>query len=560
MNLKIYRKGDHSPKQTPIKPTMGSSNSKIECLIKPGQSGKTRTMQERIKDYEKMAEMLGDESALNIVISSNNKKVVDQTTTRMNDELFDSVSTASNESNEKSDDKIVGTCFSWASGTKKTNVSTDALAWKITKGDVRMVVCCAHKKRLAYLFNLLNELNASPLFSRQINTFIDEADESINLWSPYEAQINAMAKVNKVMLVSATFNSIANKYQRIRIVPLVETYNPETYSKVSDCNILGDETVGSACEYIKGVFAKHEETLTKPGVRLFAPGNIQKMTHNEIADFLRTKGYAVMILNGTDKCIIKPDGSKINIADHMDENKPEEIGKVMTRIYYDNGLDKGMFAITGQLCLGRGLTFQNERFLFDFGIIPPMSDAANAYQCACRMAGNIKKVEGYRQATLVTTMKMKQTILKQEEIAATLARRVYDGDISSEVGEEEFGITQPKRERDYELSATFASVSDAKLWASNFLSYGVSQFNVYTDEKNERYIKYRGKPRMIMTETDACAAFDLGQGAHTEGRILRVSDLAWGVADSARAMPVGNRGDNSPLKYIVIYKKDKLNA
>ena len=431
---------------------MGSSNSKIECLIKPGQSGKTRTMQERIKDYEKMAEMLGDECALNIVICSNNKKLVEQTTARMNDDLFDSVSTVSNESNEKSDDKIVGTCFSWASGTKKTNVSTDALAWKITKGDVSMVVCCAHKKRLAYLFSLLNELNASPLFSRQVNIFIDEADESIKLWSPYESQINAMAKVNKVMLVSATFNSIANKYQRIRIVPLVETYNPETYSKVSDCNILGDETVGSACDYIKGVFAKHEDTLTKPGLRLFAPGNIQKITHTEIADFLRTKGYAVMILNGTEKCIIKPDGSKINIADHIDENKPEEIGKVMTRIYYDNGLDKGLFAITGQLCLGRGLTFQNENFMFGFGIIPPMSDAANAYQCACRMAGNIKKVNGYRQATLVTTMKMKQTILKQEDVAATLARRVYDGEISSEVGEEEFGIAAPKKEEDPNMS------------------------------------------------------------------------------------------------------------
>lgn len=559
MDLKISKKGQHSPKQT-TKPTMGSSNSKIECLIKPGQSGKTRTMQERIKDYEKMAEMLGDECALNIVICSNNKKLVEQTTARMNDDLFDSVSTVSNESNEKSDDKIVGTCFSWASGTKKTNVSTDALAWKITKGDVSMVVCCAHKKRLAYLFNLLNELNASSLFSRQINIFIDEADESINLWSPYESQINTMTKVNKVMLVSATFNSIANKYQRIRIVPLVETYNPETYSKVSDCNILGDETVGSACDYIKGVFAKHEETLTKPGLRLFAPGNIQKITHTEIADFLRTKGYAVMILNGTEKSIIKPDGSKINIADHIDENKPEEIGKVMTRIYYDNGLDKGLFAITGQLCLGRGLTFQNENFMFGFGIIPPMSDAANAYQCACRMAGNIKKVNGYRQATLVTTMKMKQTILKQEDVAATLARRVYDGEISSEVGEEEFGLAKPVRERDYELSATFATISDAKLWASNSLSYGVSQFNVYTDEKNERYIKYRGKPRMLMTETDARAAFDLGQGANTQGRILPVSDLAWGVADAARAMPVGNRGDNSPLKYIVIYKKDKLNA
>ena len=191
-----------------------------------------------------------------------------------------------------------------------------------------------------------------------------------------------------------------------------------------------------------------------------------------------------MILNGTEKCIIKPDGSKINIADHIDENKPEEIGKVMTRIYYDNGLDKGLFAITGQLCLGRGLTFQNENFMFGFGIIPPMSDAANAYQCACRMAGNIKKVNGYRQATLVTTMKMKQTILKQEDVAATLARRVYDGEISSEVGEEEFGIAQTKRD----------SVSE-----DNFESEWSEWFKTEA-EVNRLWSARGGKPQLLKSK------------------------------------------------------------
>jgi hypothetical protein len=540
---------------------MGSANSKIECLIKPGQSGKTRTMQQRIKEYEEWSELWGDgKSAISIVICSNNKKLVDQTTARMNTDLFESASTVSNESDTDSDDKIVGTCFSWSSGTKKTNVSTDALAWKILNNEIGMIVCCAHKTRLAYLFKLLSDLNRSSLFDRKINVFIDEADESIKLWSNPAVDVTNLTKVTSVMLVSATFNSVVKKYGRIRIVPLVETYNPETYSKVSDCKILEDETVGTACDYLKGVFAKHEETLMKPGVRLFAPGNIQKVSHYDVAEFLRSKGYAVMILNGDRKCIVKPDGSEISIADHMDEDKPEEIGKVMTRIYYDNGLDKGLFAITGQLCLGRGLTFQNERFLFDFGIIPTITDPANAYQCACRMAGNIKKVVGYRQATLVTTMKMRQTILQQENVAATLARRIHEGEIPADVGEEEFGIAKPVRERDYELSVTFESFSEAKIWASNFLSYGVSQFKVYTDENNERYIKYRGKPRMIMTELDARAAFDLGQGANTQGRILPVSDLAWGVADTARAMPVGIGGDNSALKYIVIYKKDKLKA
>lgn len=482
---------------------MGSSNSKISCLFKPVQSGKTRTMQQRIKEYEEWSELWGDgKSALNIVVCSNNRGLVQQTTARMNDDLFDSVSTVSNESNEKSDDKIVGTCFSWASGTKKTNVSTDALAWKITKSDVSMVVCCAHKKRLAYLFNLLNELNASSLFSRQINIFIDEADESINLWSPYESQVDAMAKVNKVMLVSATFDSLFKKYDRIRVIPLVETYNADTYSKIADCIIVEDDTIGTACEYLKGVFGKHEETLTKPGVRLFAPGDIQKVSHDDIAEFLRTKGYAVMILNGDRKCIVKPDGSKISIADHMDEDKPEEIGKVMARIYYDNRLDEGMFAVTGQLCLGRGLTLQNGgtavrdpehftynvfgKFMFTFGIVPVMPNPAQSYQCAGRMGGNIKKPlgGGYIPATLVMPMRMKQIVLQKEEIASTLASRIHQGEISSEVGEEEFGIAQTKRD----------SVSE-----DNFESEWSEWFKTEA-EVNRLWSARGGKPQLLKSK------------------------------------------------------------
>jgi hypothetical protein len=118
---------------------------------------------------------------------------------------------------------------------------------------------------------------------------------------------------------------------------------------------------------------------------------------------------------------------------------------------------------------------------------------------------------------------------------------------------------EEEKVRDYELSDTFASIAEAKLWATNNLNYSSSAYGIYL-ENNERCIKYRGEYRQIMTEEDVRSSYDLGQGANTSARIMPVKDLGWGVASSARVMPVGISTDKSPLKHIVIYKKDKLKA
>ena len=397
---------------------MGSSNSKVDCLMRPGQSGKTRTMQEKIKEYELSSELFGGNGAVNIVICSNNRSLVEQTTARMDGDLFSEEG--------PSDDKIEGSCFSWTSGTKKNNVSVFELAYRVLNQNVSMVVCCAHKKRIEYLFKLLSELDKTPLFQRKINIWIDEADESIKLWSIADVDATRLIKVDKVTLVSATFNSIIEKYGRIRALPLVETH-PACYHKVADCIPIEDDTVAdTAVGYISSVFAKHEARLSVPGMRLFAPGNIRVASHDEVATFLQTKGYAVLILNGQRKCIVKPDGLVLRLDAYANETDPEEIGKLVAKLYHSNGLSQYPFAVTGHMCLGRGLTFQNDKFLFDFGIIPPIADDADAYQCACRMAGNIRSYPGYTPSTLITTTKMWGTIRKQENIAVNLGRLVYD--------------------------------------------------------------------------------------------------------------------------------------
>jgi hypothetical protein len=126
------------------------------------------------------------------------------------------------------------------------------------------------------------------------------------------------------------------------------------------------------------------------------------------------------------------------------------------------------------------------------------------------------------------------------------------------------------RVSDYEISpTTFSSKEEAKSWCTEFLKYSSTFYNTF-EKDGELCIRYRGNDRKILTEEEARASTLINIGANSAARIMPVSsDLGWGVKSSARIMPVDvGQGANTAarimpvmapdLRYIVIYKKDKL--
>jgi hypothetical protein len=400
---------------------MGSSNSKVEGICRPAQSGKTKTYQELIKDYEMLADLYwGIPGFINIVLCSNNKSLVQQTTSRHAAELYETSSVESE--GGAADDRIEGKVFSWFSGTKENNLSVGDLADRIKEDEVGMVVCCAHAKRIGFLVELLENLNRSKTFKKKVNIWIDEADESIGKWS--KVDIASLQVVHSVTLISATFDSIIKKYGKVRI-RCYDVAHPVNYISFKDCDVMTrDIVVSGAPEYLAEVYNEFSAQLCLPGVRLFAPGDNTQESHDQITEFLRMRGWAVLILNGARKEIVKPDGHILPIADYVewDNGTPEEIGKTITSIYHDSGLAQFPFAITGQMCLGRGLTFQNNSFLFDWAIVPNMAARASAYQCAARVLGNLKHLPNYKQCKIITTSRMQRLIEQAENIAINIGR------------------------------------------------------------------------------------------------------------------------------------------
>ena len=414
---------------------MGSVNSKAECIWLPGQSGKTRTVQNIIRQYRALSLSEGAEGFINIVICSNNRALVKQTGARMETDLY-----KSDEEDEDADAKIDGSVFNWFSGLKNNNISYETLGFRILK-NINMVIVCAHKLRIKYVRDLLLDLEAMEAFTKRINIWIDEADDTVKLWSKPEFDITPLSKVHRVFLVSATFDSIIAKYERIRVMPKEETY-PTVYHRVQDCCVVEDDSgVGkglTAVDYLTTIYAKYKSVLCVPGMRLFAPGDIAKKTHDAILDFLLAEGFAVAILNGDRKEIVLPGKETpipLNLFVDGPDGVPEEVGKKIAALYEEYDLKRYPFAITGHLCIGRGLTFQNSKFLFDWGIVPIISDAAAAYQCACRLAGNIKGLPGYKQSMLITPSETMAQIRREETLAIRVAKMVFDLKLE-DVGEE----------------------------------------------------------------------------------------------------------------------------
>jgi hypothetical protein len=381
----------------------------------------------------KEEEALDSGNHINIIIQANNRSLVEQTTVRMDDDLFENDHT-------ESDAKIEGACFSWYSGNGP-KVTVDDLVGKISSGDVTMVVCCANRKRLDYLSEVITKVEKMLKRFRssiKINIWIDEADATIHYWRDSDFQ-SVMKKdiVEKVTMVTATVDAIVKEFKGIRVIPLENPTLP-IYFKVQDYTVerMPDQKM-PADAFLKMIVEENMERYLTPGTRTFAPGAVERKSHEAIASYALSVGAAVVILNGIRKEIRIPcvDGAPqiITLPKMSDSVVAEELGKVIGRIYEEKNLKAFPLFITGNICLGRGITFQNDKFLFDHMIIPSAFESrAAAYQAACRGAGNIKKLPNFVarektgfKPTIVTTESTWRSIVEAETIASTLAKNAF---------------------------------------------------------------------------------------------------------------------------------------
>lgn len=391
---------------------MGQFQSKVKCIYRLAQSGKTQLVKDIIDDCKRCCETFGEDDHLNFFITSNNQVLVGQTGTRFDDS------------------------YNWVSSNKKKDIHK--LLWEILHNEYSMVVMCSNKARLNHLVELINMLEKSEHFTKKINIWIDEADASINLWSKFE-DIALKEIVEQVTFISATFDPVFKKYKRLEVIGFKDPH-PTQYRCLRDSIKIKNDFGGYVTDYIEHLFNEYPK-LTESGNRAFIPGTFLKESHNDIADLLYLKyNFAVLIINGTRKEIIIPGKPAISLLEHLsyssDGKIPEEFKGILAKMYIENKIYNYPFAITGLECVKRGITFQSNDFLFNYGIIPAISKKTEAYQLMARLFGNIGECINYKNCEIYSSSNNFKKVENQESIAMNISTIVYERDLV-DVGMEE---------------------------------------------------------------------------------------------------------------------------
>ena len=435
---------------------MGNNLSLIHL---PAQSGKTRKMTDLINRWKAIIGNEKSEHHLNVIFTSNTKLLVKQTKKRVirdvdnrveaeaeaeevsdmsdftedDDTTVTSLGCDDNEYDDKADRTIA-----WIHEPKKNcpkSKDVNALFADIIGEDLYdNIICCSNAARVKRVFELLTKLNAASKrgrFPKRVSIWVDEADACINIWKKYIHELAQMGDfIASVVMITATMMPVYKCLTSKRIACNLRVYentHAEVYHKYSESNIIHQhsESADNVTEYISKILTT---TPAIPGSKWFCPGDKRKISHEQVCAVLLEKGFNVLILNGYKKEIRYADKREpIQIMIKLEDDL--EIAKTLNDIYYSNGLFSTPFAVTGHLCIGRGITFASQElsgeFIFTHGIIPDISNGEEAYQIVSRCSGNIKGFATYQPPQIFISPKMHEKIMEQERCAIDLTAKLY---------------------------------------------------------------------------------------------------------------------------------------
>ncbi len=402
---------------------MGAATSKTILITKPAQSGKDRSVTNRIKEDQLTCTLFGMTPKITIIFHGLTKSLGGQKSSRMAEdgETFDKSKILLWNSDGNKDTYT-------ETGIKNSNCSAKELFTDIIISEMKYILCCDVKRRwdaVRDLCELANNYCVKRSDFPGFRIIVDEADARMDTWRSFEAFAATSASIHEIVLVTATPDTIISRYTQIKVAAEIKPIDPEYYVGSADQTFIHHDLChSSAIEYVETLFELPEvSSRFTPGSRWFVPADIDRESHNDVCDYFIKKGANVVVINGIDKKIFLNDGKHYDISDEIASGSLE-LGQIIKNYWSaDPRLQSAAFVITGNLCIERGISFQDSRegiFLFDTAIISNITDKDKAYQTLSRMFGNIKKVRGDHKGVIFTTSTMEKKIREQEMLAIKL--------------------------------------------------------------------------------------------------------------------------------------------
>ena len=377
-------------------------------IVKPEQSGKTFVMIKKLNESLR-EEVDCDKITVNIIFCDNSLLLTKQTKERINQSVM-SLPDIEEHYVELSSRK---------DGFAKNN---SAEVRDSIEDGCRNVVCCTNGKRVIDIMDIIGRMNTHNTINYNFKIWLDEADKFDNYIKLSFIPLTQRYKNVEVNMLTATPQPIFKKYGEINTMALENTTLP-MYHGWNDCIIeVRDDEAGTTIGFARQIA---DEMLAKgqliPGAKGYVPADSQKTTHRMMRDMFNSKGVAVFTVNG--------DGLELSLpqlsSPPVKIKKTEELHVHIRELYTEHNVCQWPCVITGNLCVGRGVSIQQPNFMFNFGILSNITKKTEASQNAGRLKGNFKEWDGYAPPRVYTTEKFNNIAKIYEEQSREIAKMAF---------------------------------------------------------------------------------------------------------------------------------------
>ena len=380
--------------------------SKCTLICKPEQSGKTFVMiQQIIRDLSSPIE---GKKVVNIILCDNNLLLTKQTGERVKLDL--------------SSYEVGGELYLELSSHKRTAYHTaDSVIGALVAKPIRNVLCCANGVRVDDIYSIINGLDgARDKYGSEFvfKVWLDEADKFISF---IDCTFKGLLEVPNVQMycITATPKALFENYGAMNVFPIENTTTDEYHGWSDNKITLIDDSVPSGSTFVKHVLDTHQE-LIKAGTKWFIPASHKKTTHAEVKDICVEMGFAVLVVNGDGLHLTLPWTKEI-----IQYKKDNELHVKIREMYETHSLSSFPFAITGNVCISRGISIMSREFMLDYGILSLCDNQQEASQNSGRLKGNIKRWLNYKPPVVFTTVKFNAVAEEWETKSRGLAELAF---------------------------------------------------------------------------------------------------------------------------------------
>ena len=388
-----------------------SNDTKFKILVKPCQSGKTQLV---INDILTKIETNGNKS---ICFVDNSVLQNDQFMTRLNKDI-EHLDSFSNRKHKINHTELCG------------------FAMKLMMNRMNNITACSNYSQVDKITQLINILSESN-YQGNIDVYIDEIDNNQTLLfdrNPLDENKRSYNKkfldileecpfINTVNFVTATPERVFKYFQehsmKLELFYIKETHN-DKYFRFQDASfICSKRNLKKFISFSRQMIEKIES----PNCNLFIPSKRMKKSHNITRQILENHKFNVLVINSDGKKLYLQTGEIINVSE-----SGKEIGNIIADVYDKYNLKDQRFAITGSICLARGITINTPRFMLTHAIYGDflLNNRDNAVQTAMRICGNSKEFPNFVRTQVFCSKNFRSQIIKLENTIINYVPRNQD--------------------------------------------------------------------------------------------------------------------------------------